>query len=206
VYVTCYLLPLLLLSNASTLDATDCDMINGGWELVMRFAPQSTFVWDSPYWTNNLTFGDTQTLSPDSSTDAKFPSMLYTNVHEIRGCLGTGLTSSNCKNYSDFGSGGYSSTQNIFASVPVGTPAQGALTFQETDAEMQGWLAIAGVVCNASTGMTQANSCNWKLAGINLDDTTSQFNARVRFGIMREWRYMLLQHLLEIVLSLLILP
>jgi hypothetical protein len=138
VYVTCYLLPLLLLSNASTLDATDCDMINGGWELVMRFAPQSTFVWDSPYWTNNLTFGDTQTLSPDSSTDAKFPSMLYTNVHEIRGCLGTGLTSSNCKNYSDFGSGGYSSTQNIFASVPVGTPAQGALTFQETDAEMQG--------------------------------------------------------------------
>lgn len=161
-----------------------CDMANGGWELAMRVQSQnSEFLFESEFWTNDQIYGSNEQISnpsPMIDADVKLPSFLYTNVEHIRGCLG-GVSDLDCKSYD--GMGDYSSLQDLFASVPEGTDDV-ALTFEETQEEMLGWLSINGLSCT-----DLSNVCNWYAAGINLDDTTGQsgahgWEAGVRFGLL----------------------
>jgi hypothetical protein len=69
-----------------------CDMTSGnaGWTLVMRMANNSTFSYNSSYWTDiNLLDEDTTvSLSPGLNANGKFQSFLAVTGTQIRGCKG----------------------------------------------------------------------------------------------------------------------
>ena len=160
------------ITNDGTVYSAYCDMANGGWELAMRVqTPASEFLFASAYWTNAGTFGATSNMDPLANADAKWPSFMHSPFSKIRGCL-QGVSSSSCKSYSV---PGYSSLRNLFSSVPV---SSSGLLFSESLSQMQEWLTIDGLSC------ADASTCNWGATGINVDDDTSCYNARVRFGLI----------------------
>eukprot|EP01052_Picozoa_sp_SAG31_P020056 SAG31_NODE_1490_length_8134_cov_3.892968_3_plen_994_part_00 len=155
-----------------------CDMTRGGWELVLRAASSdSVFVFDSSFWTNgellNAESVEESQFSPLSDGDAKYPSFLYTPVNAIRGCL-SGLTDADCKSYEDLDEA--SSALSLFTTAPIGSHG---VQFSETLQEAQGWLEINQMSCSDTS-----NACNFAQAGINLADDVSQYQARVRLGLL----------------------
>jgi hypothetical protein len=149
-----------------------CDMVNGGWELVMRVKSSSSeFIFSSGYWTNTAVFGTTSDMDPLSDSDAKFTGYMKSPLSKIRGCL-RGVSAPNCKSYS---LSGYSTLQNVFATVPVSSAGH---AFIESQAQMFEWLTISGFSCS------DASTCTWAMSGINLVDDLSCYDAGVRFGIM----------------------
>ena len=140
-------------------------------------ASDSTFLFDSPYWTNEETLNDglldDEHFTPLADTDAKYPSFAHTPIDAIRGCL-SGLTDADCKSYE--GLDQYDSAMALFVTAPIGSSG---VIFPETLEEAQGWLAINSMTCSDTS-----SACNFAQVGINLDDDLSDYQARTRFGLL----------------------
>ncbi|MFM7203946.1 MAG: MopE-related protein [Myxococcota bacterium] len=159
-----------------------CEMSldGGGWTLVMRFAPTaSTFVFESPYWTQNNVLNESTNITPTHASDAKFAAFNSLSGTQIRGCLKNVSSSAyGCKLYT---LPAVNNLLTVFSTTPVGSSANGkGLYFTEARSEQIKWLTMWGM----SESQASESVNNFTATGINLDDDLSCYDARVRFGLV----------------------
>jgi len=155
-------------------DSFSCDADDDGWILAMRISSSSsTFVFDSPYWTDSNLLRETE-LNLSSDTDAKFDAFVSTPTRGIRGCYGS-CGSKTCIEYSNAFEAELT-LQDIFLS-DSGIDPQYKLDLKENE-----WSTMAVVA-----GMPGTCQSGRRRSGINYDDTSGEgfwFDARGRFGMM----------------------
>ena len=157
-----------------------CDMTTdeGGWTLVMRFAPSDgAFHFYSPHWTMESLVNE-DTPDPTDPSDGKFPAYNHVVGGELRGCL----QHPNTKVYGcrDYALPDPTTPLSLFKDTPVGSDiSMKGIFFDEPKADKLQWLTIQGrTTSDAST------TANYVAVGINIDDDQSCYDARVRFGMV----------------------
>jgi hypothetical protein len=157
-----------------------CDMSGdgGGWTLALRAqSANSTFKdFYSSYWTDAVLLNSVSNIDPAVDADAKYASFTSVAGTSIRGCLrntSTGVFA--CKFYSY---GASKTLSTLFSSTPIGSDSTGkGLYF--TEATPSSWLTMWG----HNTGQLSIAPC-YERVGLNVDDDTSCYHARIRFGYM----------------------
>ena len=166
--------------------AAYCDMANGGWELAMRVAADgSEFVFDSDYWENDELLNESSFDPSLASDDAKYATFTHASVGFLRGCFNGDTTAGKCNTHALPQE--YASLSKMFSDVTIGIDGvAGGITFDDlTEAEHYQWLTNMGLDVDYCLEDTSGGTTMlWYAAGINLDDTTSLYDCRVRFGFM----------------------
>lgn len=157
----------------------DFDTPGQGWSLAMRFGSTSQFTFYSPLWTNAQLLNETVSpADPNFDGDAKFQPFVNEVAEAIRGCLHNPATGAlTCFEY-DLPAD--TTLRDLFGTTPIGsdTSGLGGEFFSSDPAEVSAWIAAVG-----ATTANLTNAANgYQRVGINIDDDTSCFDARVRFG------------------------
>ena len=171
---------------SSTTYSAYCDMANGGWELAMRVAADgSEFVFDSDYWENDELLNESSFDPSLASDDAKYATFTHASVGFLRGCFNGDTTAGKCNTHALPQE--YASLSKMFSDVTIGIDGvAGGITFDDlTEAEHYQWLTNMGLDVDYCLEDTSGGTTMlWYAAGINLDDTTSLYDCRVRYGFM----------------------